>query len=782
MIIYRSTKKGFISDVFNGIIADEINEAFYFHLGRYTTDSEYMSWKNSMMYMNNVVNTYDIPDDSDIAIEYHIPLMSKRIDFIISGLDENKESQVIIIELKQWSTSTLTKKSGVVKTRFQHGETETAHPSYQAWSYAYMLEHYNEAVQEQKINLVPCAYLHNYETDDTITNSFYQEYIEKAPLFLKSDAKKLQDFIKKHIKYASKNDILWSIENGRLRPSKHLADSLCSMLEGNQEFILLDDQKVVYETALEMARLASSGKKQVLIVEGGPGTGKSVIAINLLVELTKQNLVTQYVSKNSAPRAVYSAKLSGRMKKTVINNLFVGSGNFTESESNMFDSLIVDEAHRLNLKSGLYSNLVENQIVEIINAAKFSIFFVDDRQKIHIKDIGSKKEIEKCADKAKADVRVLKLSSQFRCNGSDGYLAWLDNTLQIKETANINLNQDDYDFQVFNDPNELFFEIAKKNTINNKSRVVAGYCWDWKSKKDSKLDDIIIEEFNFKKKWNLSDDGSKWIIAENSINEIGCIHTCQGLELDYVGVIIGNDLRYEDNRIISDVLQRSSNDKSIRGFKKLLKEDKTKALQESSELIKNTYRTLMTRGMKGCYVYFCDPNLASHFSRQLTPSQKLLIDTIRVEPEINDDVRYVDFLPFYSMKAACGYFGEGENVEELGWVKIEGVGKLNRNMFVIRATGNSMEPLIKDNDYCVFRSNIIGSRQGKVVLVEHRNFYDSDNSGSYSIKKYSSEKKHSETGEWEHERIILEPRNKTIIPLSLKKEMIILALLVNLFA
>lgn len=471
MIVYHATKRGFINDVFNGTIADDIDHAFLLHLGRHTSPNEKLSWKNSMMHMYKVINTPEIPETSTISIEYQIPLTSKRIDFIISGVDKTQRSCIIIIELKQWEYAKLSPKSGIIQTRFQHGECETAHPSYQAWSYAYMLQNYNETVREEDIQLLPCAFLHNYQEDHIISHACYTEYIAKAPLFLKSDAGKLQDFIKKHIYYGSKEDIVRLIDKGKLRPSKQLADVLNSMLSGNREFVLLDDQKVVYETALNLARDAANGQKQVLIVEGGPGTGKSVVAVNLLVELTKEGVVAQYVSKNAAPREVYTAKLTRSFKKSYINNLFVGSGSFIDTPCNTFGALIVDEAHRLNMKSGLYANLGKNQIIEIIQASKFSIFFVDDRQKVHIRDIGSKSAIQKYAESCGAIVHTAKLNSQFRCNGSDGYLSWLDNTLQIKETANIRLSSEDYDFQIFFDPNQLFEVIKEKNRVNNKSRV-----------------------------------------------------------------------------------------------------------------------------------------------------------------------------------------------------------------------------------------------------------------------------------------------------------------------
>ena len=768
MIIYRATKKQFVDDVFNDTIADNIDSAFVEHLGRHTSPNEVRSWHNSMQYMYKVVNIPELPDDVGIAIEYQIPLTAKRIDFIISGLNAKKKEQIVIIELKQWDEAEPTQKPGIVVTRFQHGKAEVAHPSYQAWSYAYMLSNYNLTIQERGVEICPCAYLHNYMPDGMINGQLYQDYVAKAPVFLKNDAARLQDYILRYVRYCSPEDIIWKIDNGKLRPSKQLADSLTSMLKGNDEFVMLDDQKVVYETAVHLAKKAQEGKKQVLIVEGGPGTGKSVLAVNLLVSLTAEGIASQYVTKNSAPRAVYSVKLSGSFKKSYINNLFVGSGNFIETMPNAMGALIVDEAHRLNMKSGMFSNLGENQINEIMKAARFSVFFVDDCQRIHMKDIGSVQYIKQCAEEMGADVHLEHLSSQFRCNGSDGYLSWLDNAIQIRETANIRLTEEDYDFRIFDSPTEMFEAIKHKNESNNKSRVVAGYCWDWKSKQDHRAYDIEIPQFYFRKQWNFNSN-EPWLIGEHSIDQIGCIHTCQGLELDYVGVIIGPDMVYRNNRVITDGFKRSPNDQSLKGFKSMMARKPNEALQAADAIIKNTYRTLMTRGMKGCYVYCCDSSLAEHF-RELMAEKLEVAREVRIEPVVNDDVKYIDFLPVYSIKAACGYFGEGEDVSELGWIQVEGVGKLNRNMFVVQASGHSMEPRINDGDFCVFRANPGGSRQGKIVLVQHHNFYDSDYSGAYSIKEYSSSKSYDEFGNWQHEKIELIPLNKDYNPIIINAE------------
>jgi DUF2075 family protein len=301
----------------------------------------------------------------------------------------------------------------------------------------------------------------------------------------------------------------------------------------------------------------------------------------------------------------------------VFSNLFKGSGSYVSARTNEFDALIVDEAHRLNEKSGLYANLGENQIKEIIQASKCSIFFIDEDQRVTLKDIGRKEEIRQWAVRQNAKVYETNLASQFRCGGSDGYLSWLDHTLQIRETANEILEDDSYEFKVVDDPNQLAALIEEKNKINNKARMVAGYCWDWRSKKNPDQYDIIIPEANFKRKWNLASYGSLWLVDPNSVSEIGCIHTCQGLELDYIGVIIGPDLIVRKGRVLTDASKRSFMDASIKGYKAQLREDKLGTLATLDTIIKNTYRTLMTRGMKGCYLYCTDPETAAYFKNHL---------------------------------------------------------------------------------------------------------------------------------------------------------------------
>lgn len=622
MILYSETKDVFIEDIVGGTLDEKLESLMMSRFGRGTPESELRAWRNSLTYMGNIIGSSSIPADAGIAIEYGIPYTSKRVDLIVTGLNESGHNAAVIVELKQWSSAeAVPGKDGVVRTVVGGGIHEVAHPSYQAWSYAEAIEDFNEDVREMGVVLSPCACLHNYvpEVPDPLCSDIYSEYLGLAPMFTKHQGSDLRGFLERFIRKGDGGETIFILDRGRLKPSKSLQDVLSSMMEGNQEFVLLDTQKVVHEDILLQARaIARGGDKRVVVVRGGPGTGKSVLAVNLLSEITSMGMSALYVSKNSAPRNVYGQRLKGAKRgRSRVDKLFVGSGKFVDAVPDAFDVLLADEAHRLNERSGLYQNLGENQVMEIIRAAKLSVFFIDEDQRVTLKDIGTVDEIRRYAKMFGARVTEMELDSQFRCSGSDGYMSWLDNILQIHETANLDLDDGvgGFDFRVYDDPNELRAAIEERNEGNNRSRLVAGYCWDWisKGKDDTDVHDVTIPGTGFGMSWNLSNTGT-WAIDEGSINEIGCIHTCQGLEFDYVGVIIGDDMRYSDGAVVTDASKRARTDQSLRGLKGAYP-DPDEAYTVADRIIKNTYKVLMTRGMKGCYVYCTDPGMAEHLRK-----------------------------------------------------------------------------------------------------------------------------------------------------------------------
>ena len=616
MLAYLASKSQFLEDAH--IIEDLVRDSVKQNLGIGVSQNEYVSWRNSLGNgMSHIIASPEIPDGAGIAIEYQVNKMKNRIDFIVSGKCEAGKDSIVIVELKQWTDVDYSDLPEHVNTFVGQKKRDVVHPSYQARSYASLLEMYNEYVYETPVKVTSCAYLHNCPELEVVNDSRYEEALRNTPVFIKGQKNEIVKLISNQIKFGDGVELLRKIDAAPTRPSLQLAEAVSKMLQGKEAFVLIDDQKTVLESIIKAAKDGLDGPKQVIIVRGGPGTGKSVVAINALSRLMGLRLIARYVTPNAAPRAVFEVNLKSAFKGGEIKELFSGSGNFTGIDENDYDVLIVDEAHRLKLRTQ-YSKGGDNQIREVINAAKTSVFFVDEAQKVTWKDIGEVSEIEKFAKSMNAEIQYLELKSQFRCNGSDGYISWIDEVLGIVENTEITYPTGSYDFRIFRNPTEMYEEIRTKNLINNKSRMLAGYCWNWISKKDSALDDISFPEFGFKAKWNLESRGSAWIIDPNSVDDIGCIHTSQGLELDYVGVIIGPDLKMINGALVSDPNGRAGTDVSLHGFKKELKEDANSARAKADKIIRNTYRTLMTRGMKGCYIYCTDPEVAQYFQERLS--------------------------------------------------------------------------------------------------------------------------------------------------------------------
>ena len=358
-------------------------------------------------------------------------------------------------------------------------------------------------------------------------------------------------------------------------------------------------------------------------------------------------------------------------------------------------------------------------------------------------------------------------------------MAWLDNVLQINETANETLDGIEFDFRVFDSPNKLRDAILQKNEINNKSRLVAGYCWDWVSQKpeNKTQNDIVIEEHNFAMRWNLKTDGSLWIRKPESVHEVGCIHTCQGLEVDYIGVILGPDIVIRNGELVVQPDKRAKTDQSLKGFKKALKENPEEARLKAEAIVKNTYRTLMSRGQKGCYIYSTDPETNEYFSEQgktvayeqteMERSEAVPVHQGKVKADLYPGLTlrilehhevepYVNAVPIYRLDIAAGEFSEEQRVEDHEWVELPDSFTAREGHFVARVVGDSMNRRIPNGSWCLFRACPDGTKNNKVVIVHHRDIQDQDTGTSYTIKLYSSEKV-IDGEEWQHSRVVLIP-------------------------
>ncbi|WP_372008630.1 DUF2075 domain-containing protein [Paenibacillus chitinolyticus] len=420
--------------------------------------------------------------------------------------------------------------------------------------------------------------------------------------------------MRKHVGKGNGLNLLYLIENGRIRPSKKLIDHVDGLFAGNSEFVLLDEQKVAYETIMSLAKETET--KKTIIIQGGPGTGKSVISMNALGGLLKHKLNAKFVAPNASFRTVMVETLTKQKarNKTRTKMLFAGSGQFYDTPENFYDVLIVDEAHRLKGK-GAFQYRGDNQIEDIIKSSKVNVFFIDDFQRIRPDDIGSIAEIRRIAEENHSEVHKYSLSAQFRCSGAEGFINWVDDVFQIRPTANYDgWDHRSFEFDIVDSPNKLYEIIKSKNEAGFKARLLAGFAWNWTAEADGngngEVTDVIIEEHNFQMPWNARSISNTWAIHENGINQIGCVHTSQGLEFDYVGVIIGNDLKFDLEQL---KLYADYDEYKDRVGKRGLKYDNEKL----SILVKNIYKVLISRGIKGCFLYCRNKELQEYLCQRL---------------------------------------------------------------------------------------------------------------------------------------------------------------------
>jgi uncharacterized protein len=556
------------------------------------------------------------------------------------------------------------------------------------------------------------------------------------------------------------------------------------MLEGNPEFDLIDEQNEAFQIIrTEIAKTSISKKRHVFIVNGGPGTGKSVIAVRLLGDIIKQKRTSFIVAPNAAFRNTIIEYLSkGNSEyRNAGESLFRSSWNFHsldyEKDTQKHEILIVDEAHRLKDKAYRYYG--KSMVEDMVRAARISIFFLDETQKIAWNDIGSENSIKAAAKKYGAIFHEpLKLTAQFRCNGSTGFLNWLDDVLHIQETANFdNWGIKEYDFKIFDSPIELYRKLKEKN-IDNKARLIAGYSWEWPKegrRRGTSAKHVTIEGLALP--WNY--EGENWATSPNGIEQVGCIHTIQGLEFDYIGILVGPDLAFINDAVKGFPEKRAKTDKSLLGMKSELRAAKNNDIQKAlilkkaDNIIKSTYKVLMTRARKGCYVWFADKELYQYFKQRLdlvskSTEKESPLKQLRI---ISDPPsgKYLEFAPLYSLKVAAGSFGAVDPADCIGWVKIDNH-KIDGRYFVAEVNGKSMEPTIKSGSFNLFRFGVIGSRTGKIILARHSSISDPETGGSFTLKKYMSVKKSHPEHDWVHGQIKLMPINTAFQPIEINPE------------
>jgi uncharacterized protein len=648
-IVYQESLQTFI---FHCLKSKDISEKV--KMGMYNAGYSYVmpnwetSWKNSLPAIARALENSLIAGDVDVAVEYRLKHSMERLDFLIYGVDEHDKKNIVIVELKQWSQVSVTGSLNKVHTMVAKGHFEDHfHPSYQALNYAGQLKSFNEYVQNEKMGVESCSFCHNMDRGfKTIMDDvFLFPFISESPTYLEEEGAQLKAFVEKYVSKRCHN-ILYEINKARTIPSDDFAKLMRDALNGNQMYSLDMSQSNALTTIVDAVRDASFyNQKKTIIIKGGAGTGKSIIAINALGQLNSpkkkaDRITTMFVTVNAAPKKVlYNALIQGKeFKAGDLGTLFKYPTAFADKPTNSVPCLLIDEAHRIfKMKGGVGLKSGTDMLHDLINTAQISVFFIDDNQAVTKDDYATIEIIKQLAKQCHSQVVMgpeLELTGQYRVQGGAEYIEFVKSFLQInKEEIKFNTSNS-YDLQIFDNANDMFNKIKELDTESRKKqaeeagklefdldsynghcRVVAGYTYEWISDPNIRdgVNDVIITKDNFAKKWNLRyGSGLKaysWADDPLSIDEIGCIHTCQGIDLDYCGVIIGKDVTYENGKIC---FHKETHPKSdLAGIR-------TASDMDAETWIKNTYYVLLTRGIKGTYIYCEDEALREYLKSKIT--------------------------------------------------------------------------------------------------------------------------------------------------------------------
>lgn len=774
MRLYAGSSSQFVTDTIHSQIADKLSNAFMENFRYQPSPAEKRSWRESLLRVSNVVQESNLMDHG-ILLELQLPLTSRRLDCMITGHDQAGDQNAVIIELKQWDKCEPSEGDNEVVTRIGGALRDHLHPAAQVRQYALYLQDGHEAFYETNpIQLSACSYLHNYHfaARDPVLDDKFSGLIEHYPVFCADDFDRISGYLKERLDQGNGMEVLRRVEQGKYRPSKKLMDHVAKVINEQPQFVLLDEQLVVFDKVLATARAGFHDKdKAVIIIKGGPGTGKSVIAIQLMAELLRKGYNAHYATGSRAFTTTLREIVGTRGAVQ-----FKYFNSYAQAQANEVDVLICDEAHRIRATSNNRFMKKEDrsdvpQIIELLKASQVAVFFIDDDQVVRPAEVGSTAYIRQHAEERGCRVHEYELEAQFRCSGSDAFVNWVNNTLGIRPTANVLWNgAEGFDFKIFDSPQELENAIRDEATAGYSARMAAGFCWPWskRTNPDGTLnEDVIIGDY--KRPWNARPEATRlakgipkanlWAYDQGGLDQVGCIYTAQGFEFDYAGVIFGNDLKYDPDKAEWAGVKENNADSVV-------KRSKGKFV----DLVKNTYRVLLSRGMKGCYVYFMDKETERFFRSRMNNVAAFKQDeTPQVAIEKLEP--YVNALPLLPLRAVAnpafenleGLFADSNNVE---WVPVED-GPYPEDRFLVRIEGDSMEPKIPDGSLALFRRDPGGSRNGKIVLCR----VDSLTGGGpvAVVKKYRSFREMSDDGIGEAELIVLSSLNPAYEDIRLKE-------------
>ena len=631
MHLYQGTTKQFIADATQARLANMLSDRWFEEFRYRPSPSEVTSWRNSLSAMAHALQVADLTDQG-ILVELKMPLSSKRLDVLITGSNPTtKRDAAVIVELKQWTEVGRSNITDCVTVEYGGKPRDTLHPSRQVAQYQrYLLDTHPAFSDDKAIALDACAYLHFAQHDprSPLYHADFAGLLATNPSFAGDQLDALATFLDERVAGPDEGEILERVAATAFKPHKRLLDHVARVIRNEPTFVLLDEQLVAYNAILDAVGHAGQNQHQVIfMVEGGPGTGKSVIALNLVAELAARGLSTLHLTGSKAFTENLRKIVGGRAG--AVFKYFRDTATITDK----LDVAILDEAHRIRTISTsrftpAKARTGKAQIDDILDASRVTVFFIDDLQVVRPGEVGSTGLIREEAAKRGVEVRDFKLEAQFRSNGSDSFIQWVDNTLELNRTPQVLWSMDDeFAFRIVGSIGELEHNIRLQAADGATARLVAGFCWPWSDPDDAGqlVPDVRVGDWSMP--WNARDGVGRlgpgipksdfWASDKAGIDQVGCVYTAQGFEFDYVGVIVGPDLVYRpmDGGWVGQ--RDQSNDRVVR---------RGVTETEFTRYVKSTYRVLLTRGLRGCYVYFMDAPTRDFF---LSRTERSTMDMAR---------------------------------------------------------------------------------------------------------------------------------------------------------
>ena len=584
--------------------------------GRYPSAGERRSWARSLPVIASDLRDAGLAG-VEMLVEFQLPLTSKRADVVLAGLDHDGRPAYAVIELKQWSGAERFEDSEELVLVGGYGRRPITHPTRQVIGYVEYLADFTATLADTTGAVRGIAYLHN-ATDHSVGDLLDVSESPAGRLFTGQRRAQLREYLQQIFSSASGADAADQLLGSAIRPSRQLMAVAADEVQRREMFTLLDEQKDAYNYVLHCVRKASQlNTKTAVIVSGGPGSGKSVIALSLMGELGRQGRTVIHATGSQSftqtLRKVAAAR-NPRARKT-----FQYFNSFMSMEPNSLDCVILDEAHRIRETSVNRYTRAElrtgrPQIDELLAVARTPVFLLDQFQVVRPGEMGTVADIRMAASVRGIEVMQVDLNDQFRCGGSLEYVQWVEGLLGLgSATAHPWTGDEHFTVEVMESPQELEAWLAAKQSAGYGARMSAGYCWPWS---DPRSDGSLVPDVqigHWSRPWNLKGDRSVggappaplWATDDAGFGQVGCIYTAQGFEYDFAGVIIGPDLVW-----------RSGSWRTIRGANK---DPALRSLTRVSDvafdrLVRNVYKVLLTRGMQGVGIYSPDPETLDHIA------------------------------------------------------------------------------------------------------------------------------------------------------------------------